>query len=260
MIFRIRFSKYGVVKFIGHLDVMRYFQKAVRRSLLPIKYSQGFNPHQLMVFASPLGVGITSDGEYMDIETEDTDSDGNPMTEKRVNEMLSLSLTEGFEIVSCVKIPWAEGTKHPENAMALVNGADYMVSLKDGYSLGILNDNRDSLSELFNEFKSLPEITVNKKTKSGERLMDIKPYIYQAEFTDNGHCPGQFEPVGIVHADTYEPGIRFFFRLSAGSAVNIKPEPVIEAFLQYANVDYNPLAFQIHRMQMYKDIDNVVSL
>ena len=68
MIFRIRFAKYGVVKFIGHLDTMRYFQKAVRRSELPIKYSQGFNPHQLMVFAQPLGVGITSDGEYMDID------------------------------------------------------------------------------------------------------------------------------------------------------------------------------------------------
>ena len=80
MIFRIRFAKYGVVKFIGHLDVMRYFQKAVRRSELPIKYSQGFNPHQLMVFAQPLGVGVTSDGEYMDIETEDVDFAGNALS------------------------------------------------------------------------------------------------------------------------------------------------------------------------------------
>ena len=135
MIFRIRFAKYGVVKFIGHLDVMRYFQKAVRRSLLPIKYSQGFNPHQLMVFAQPLGVGVTSDGEYMDIETEDTDSKGNPMSEELARTMLSSALTEGFEIVSLRQIPWDEGTKHPENAMALIAGADYMVSLKDGYSI-----------------------------------------------------------------------------------------------------------------------------
>ena len=58
MYIRIRFAKYGVVKFIGHLDVMRYFQKAVRRSGLAIKYSNGYSPHQLMVFASPLGVGM----------------------------------------------------------------------------------------------------------------------------------------------------------------------------------------------------------
>ena len=122
MIFRIRFAKYGVVKFIGHLDVMRYFQKAVRRSGLPIKYSQGFNPHQLMVFAQPLGVGVTSDGEYMDIETEDNDFEGNPLNAERVREILGGALTEGFEIVSIREVPWIEGTKHPENAMALVKG------------------------------------------------------------------------------------------------------------------------------------------
>ena len=49
MFYRIRFAKYGVVKFIGHLDVMRYFQKAIRRSELLIKYSQGYSPHQLLV-------------------------------------------------------------------------------------------------------------------------------------------------------------------------------------------------------------------
>lgn len=65
---RIRFRKYGVMKFIGHLDVMRYFQKAMRRAHIDICYSEGFSPHQIMSFAAPLGVGITSDGEYMDIE------------------------------------------------------------------------------------------------------------------------------------------------------------------------------------------------
>ena len=48
---RVRFAKYGAVKFIGHLDVLRYFQKAVRRSGLKIAYSQGFHPHQIMSFA-----------------------------------------------------------------------------------------------------------------------------------------------------------------------------------------------------------------
>ena len=65
---RIKFSKNGPLKFIGHLDVMRYFQKAIRRSSIPIAYSEGFNPHQIMSFASPLSVGHTSQGEYMDIE------------------------------------------------------------------------------------------------------------------------------------------------------------------------------------------------
>ena len=65
---RIKFRKYGVMKFIGHLDIMRYFQKAIRRANIDICYSSGFSPHMIMSFAAPLGVGITSDGEYFDIE------------------------------------------------------------------------------------------------------------------------------------------------------------------------------------------------
>ena len=60
---RIKFSKSGNMKFIGHLDTMRYFQKAMRRAEIDIAYSTGFSPHQIMSFAAPLGVGITSEGE-----------------------------------------------------------------------------------------------------------------------------------------------------------------------------------------------------
>ncbi len=69
---RVKFSKYGVMKFIGHLDIMRYFQKAMRRAEIPAAYSQGFSPHMIMSFANPLGVGLTSDGEYFDIELEES--------------------------------------------------------------------------------------------------------------------------------------------------------------------------------------------
>ena len=65
---RVKFSKSGAMKFIGHLDVMRYFQKAMRRAEIDIAYSEGMSPHMIMSFAQPLGVGLTSDGEYMDVE------------------------------------------------------------------------------------------------------------------------------------------------------------------------------------------------
>ncbi len=268
MIFRIRFAKYGVVKFIGHLDAMRYFQKAVRRSELPIKYSQGFNPHQLMVFAQPLGVGVTSDGEYMDIETEDTDFEGDELNAERVAGILGSALTEGFEIVSIRQIPWIEGTKHPENAMSLVAGADYVMSLKDGYSLklsdDIVQENNplflDYLKKKMSDFLGQESISVVKKSKSGEKELDIKEYIYEAAVEGNESCPEFIEPIGIKHADIYEPGVRFFFRLAAGSAVNIKPELVTEAFLKYCGTEFDELAFQIHRAQMYSDAEHVIGL
>lgn len=65
---RIKFSKHGALKFIGHLDIMRYFQKAFRRSGIDIAYTEGFSPHPVMSFAAPLGVGLESDGEYLDVE------------------------------------------------------------------------------------------------------------------------------------------------------------------------------------------------
>ena len=52
---RIKFKKYGPVRFIGHLDVMRFFQKANRRAELDVAYTGGFSPHQIMSFAAPLG-------------------------------------------------------------------------------------------------------------------------------------------------------------------------------------------------------------
>ena len=61
---RIKFSKEGPVKFVGHLDTMRYFQKAIRRANLPVAFSGGYSPHMIMSFAAPLGVGTESPVSY----------------------------------------------------------------------------------------------------------------------------------------------------------------------------------------------------
>lgn len=73
---RVKFEKTGVVRFIGHLDIMRYFQKAMRRCAMPIKYSEGFSPYQIMSFGAPLSLGMESIGEYMDIEVDEEKMQG----------------------------------------------------------------------------------------------------------------------------------------------------------------------------------------
>ena len=99
---RVRFAKYGAVKFIGHLDVLRYFQKAVRRAGLKIAYSQGFHPHQIMSFASPLGVGITSEGEYMDMELTAE------YAPQEIVDALNSAMVEGFTVLSARILPEPE--------------------------------------------------------------------------------------------------------------------------------------------------------
>ena len=118
---RIKFRKYGVMRFIGHLDIMRYFQKAMRRAEIDICYSEGFSPHQIMSFAAPLGVGITSDGEYLDIEVNSTRS--SEASIKALND----TMVEGVEVTEYVKLP-----DNAKTAMSMVAAADYDLFLKKG--------------------------------------------------------------------------------------------------------------------------------
>lgn len=91
---RIKFRKYGVMRFIGHLDVMRYFQKAIRRAEIPIAFTTGYSPHMIMSFAQPLGVGVTSDGEYFDIEITE------PISSEKAVAQLNAVMVEGVEVIS----------------------------------------------------------------------------------------------------------------------------------------------------------------
>ena len=118
---RIKFKKYGPVRFIGHLDVMRFFQKANRRAELDVAYTGGFSPHQIMSFAAPLGVGLTSNGEYMDLEVHSLTSC------EDVKTRLNAASVPGIEITSVKILPDKAG-----NAMASVAAAGYTVTLQGG--------------------------------------------------------------------------------------------------------------------------------
>ena len=121
---RIKFRKWGVMKFIGHLDMMRYFQKVMRRADVDIRYSEGFSPHQIMSFAAPLGVGITSDGEYLDIEVHSTKSSAEMIAD------MNATMVDGVDIVGYVELP-----DSAKPAMSIVAAADYILSYKEGYEI-----------------------------------------------------------------------------------------------------------------------------
>ena len=64
---RIRFSRGEEVKYISHLDLMRFWERALRRARVPLAYSEGFTPHPRISLAAPLALGVTSEAELMDI-------------------------------------------------------------------------------------------------------------------------------------------------------------------------------------------------
>lgn len=233
---RIKFNKTGTMKFIGHLDVMRYFQKAIRRAEIDVAYSQGFSPHQLLSFASPLGVGLTSDGEYMDIQLNSITS-----TEDIKNRLNSV-MSEELQVLK-VKV-LSEDSK---TAMSMLSAADYQVSLKDGYK------KIPDFEKQFQEFLNQESIRIVKKTKKGEAKMDLKSYIYKTAFKREDFYGKPEDRLPATVAEAYENGQKVYLQLICGSVVNLKPEQVLEAFFQYLGQEFNPFSWQIHRMELYTD-------
>lgn len=235
---RIKFSKAGSMKFIGHLDVMRYFQKAIRRSGLDVAYSQGFNPHQLISFAAPLGVGLTSDGEYMDVQMNGSYSS------KEALERLNAVMNQEIQVKSYVELD--EGSK---NAMSIVAAADYCISVKDGYPF------LEQYEQKFDDFLTQKEIIIRKKTKKSEKEMNVKPYIYQVAYTEKDFEEKTGSKVDHTVADIYDNGCKIYMQIATGSVVNIKPEVIMEAFCKYAGIAYEPFAYQVHRREVYADLN-----
>lgn len=215
---RIKFSKTGAVRYIGHLDIMRYFQKLNRRAGIDVKYSAGFSPHQIMSFAAPLGVGLESYGEYVDIEVNSTLS-----TAESIKLMNDASV-EGIQVTGYVELP--EGTA---NAMSSVAAADYKVCIKEQYKPACIADNA-VLKERFEAFLSQHSIVVLKASKKSEREVDLRPLIYKASVNDNGEI---------------------FMQLCTGSVENLKPELVLETFFKYIGEEMSQFALDICRMEVY---------
>ena len=221
---RIKFRKTGIMKFIGHLDVMRYFQKAIRRADVEICYSGGFSPHQIMSFAAPLGVGITSNGEYVDIEVHSTG------TTAEMLERLNAVMAEGFEIAEYKLLPDTAA-----NAMSSVAAADYTLTFRPGYE-----PDEESAEEWFKKltaFFDQPQVMVLKKTKKGEKEMDLKPLIYD---------------LGVIAGNDAAQS-QLFMKISTGSASNIKPELLLDAYYEALGKERSPFAFMVQREEVYAD-------
>ena len=106
---RIKFSKNGSLKYIGHLDVMRFFQKVIRRAEIDIAYSEGFSPHMQMSFAQPLGIGVTSDGEYFDMDMKSRS------TSAELVRLMNEQMSDEIQVSNAVEIPSDKAIMHCVN-------------------------------------------------------------------------------------------------------------------------------------------------
>ena len=153
------FEKGEALRHIGHLDLMRTMQRVLRRSNLPIKYSNGFNPHIRLSFAAPLSVGVIGLRELMEVPLEDG------VTEPAFTQAMNAVLPGCLRIRACRAV----GDDFPA-LMSLVAGADYRVTFPK-------TEEGSRAAARFEAFMALDQYVASRRTKSGEHPCDIRPFV-----------------------------------------------------------------------------------
>ena len=221
---RIKFQKTGAIQYIGHLDVMRFFQKCLRRAQIDVCYTTGFSPHQILTFAAPLSVGLESFGEYMDVEVGSITS-----TEDVIQRLNAASVPE-IKIVSAKLLPEGAG-----NAMASVAAAKYLVEFYEGRVPNIFQEDSDCVHALLDAFLSKESIPYVKEGKKGTREVDLRKGIFDLAWDDEGKF--------------------LTMTLDASSGENVKPSQVLEAFLKETGEGLAENALKITRLDVYTRIN-----
>ncbi len=215
--YRVKYKKKEAARYISHLDFVRTMTRTLKRADIPIAYSQGFNPHIIMTVALPLSVGVLSDAEYMDIELYED------MNEIKLVDDLNNNIPNGLEIISARKI------KEGDTPLSKITLAKYLVAIECEGECDI---------DLFMKNQALE---VDKKTKKGITLTDIKPMIKNICFLYEKEGKNYYEML-----------------LSAGNIQNLKPETVANAMEKYSD-NFKVNFVKVKREEMYFEKDVVVN-
>lgn len=204
----LKYSRDDRVKYISHLDFVHLFHRTIRRSGMNFVFSQGFNPHPIMTVAQPLSVGVTSDCEYMKVGFD------GEYSEQEIIETINNAFPPGYKILAA---------KHVEGKEIDITRIDRAVYTAEFEYEG--NAEPEKLL-LYDELK------VMKKSKSGLKESDIRPYIYSIEKTadENG--------IAVIR-----------MCIAIGSVYNLKPQSVIDAMEKYLD-NFKAGFMTVHRNLM----------
>jgi radical SAM-linked protein len=158
---RLKITKGNPIRYVSHLDYAGTIERAVRRAQLPAAYSEGFNPHMKLAFASALAVGVTSEAEYLDLElTEAADI-------TLLEAQLKSQLPAGIELKAAKYVE-----QHSKALMAVVNLAVYEINV-----LLTTDAVWENVKTIIDNFNSEIEVIYVKQSPKGRREIDIKEYL-----------------------------------------------------------------------------------
>jgi radical SAM-linked protein len=213
MIIRVKFEKKADMRYIGHLDLMRTMQRALRRADLPIAYSQGYNPQQKMNFAMALALGMESEAEYMEVEMAEE------ILPSEFADRLNSALPAGIQILHAEKIEDA-----PKSLMSIVSWSLYAVCFPDE---GKPADAEARIETLLGEREIWTIRRRKKKKQMVSKQVEIRQWIDTIKWLE----------------ETQE----LQMMLKTGSNGNLKPEEVLPVLFPEMTMP------NIRRLEIYRD-------
>lgn len=218
MLIRIQFQKTREGRFMSHLDLMHTWERVIRRSQLPLAFSQGFHPHPKINFASALALGTTSDGEYMDMElAEDL-----PLS--LVQQLLDAAVPPAF-VVKNMKIV----TGKVPSLMSIIQRGRYQLRLEFVQPV-----TQAELDAAIAQFWQMEEVTVYryKKNSKEKKPINIRCGVYEITLIAEGNY-------GILE-----------ILVKSGNDGNIRPEEVAYGLMS-AGMPPVQNVVRIHRLGLY---------
>lgn len=216
----LKFSKQGGIRFISHLDLLRVFQRAFRRSGLKMSYSKGYNPHAKIGFAMPLSLGFESRGDYVEFET---DVDYKPA---ELASILGEHMPPGLGVIRCRKLKETSKTA----AAAALRYAEYTAE----YRGEKLEEVRKKITDLLTDFlaqESIMSVKYSRKKKKDIET-DIRPGIRFMSIIDEGK-------------------FMLTMMLGAGNTGSLNPQLLMKEFCGYCGIEYEESDWMYTRREMY---------
>lgn len=235
-----QFAKLSRLKFVSHLDLQRFMQMALRRTELPVAYSQGFNPHPVMSFASALAVGWTSDCEILDVKLS------SPVSEEFAFKEMAAALPPDMPLKRVRLVD----DSHPA-LMASLRMAEYLIQLDGAGAEATASASPGYMAEKC--------VIALRKTKSGEKPADIRAMTCALSVEPTEVFSGDLDPDGLsscvsnrtsvcrkdVHTND---AVVLRATLMLTEKATLKPDLLVKTLSERAGVPAPSM--QIHRLRL----------
>ena len=191
--------------------MLRLFKRTLRKTGVPLAYSQGFNPHPKLGFAQPLSLGYEAKSDYLEFETV------TPVDTSELLTKTAAAMPEGITVSRCVPV-----LDNVKSLAAMVVSAEYTITVPE-----VLYGGRDP-GEFTTAFLAQDEIVVKKRRKKDKKLVetDIK---------------------GKIEALKLSGDRSLYLRAHCGSASNLSPDLVIDALIRFSDADVKKYDFDVSR-------------